>query len=96
MTLAQQRSRSGHVTNGSYVEVRLGFLLGQRLASILELLPVRRVLQGFVVLRERLFGLALLHEYIGPSLQRIRPLRSPLIRSHVFGNGTGRITLQDQ
>jgi riboflavin biosynthesis pyrimidine reductase len=52
-------------------------LLPQRVARFLELLPIRRVLERLVVLRERLFRVTLLHQYIAPGLQRIRPVRGP-------------------
>jgi hypothetical protein len=42
---------------------------------ILELPPVRRLLDCLVVRRERLLTLALLHEYIAPRLERIGPVR---------------------
>jgi hypothetical protein len=43
------------------------------------MLPFRRIPQCFVVLCERVFDLALLHEYIAPSLDGIRPVRPFLI-----------------
>ena len=54
-------------------------LLRQRLTRFLELLPVRRVLQPLVVLCERHFGVALLHEHITPGLQGIGPVRALLV-----------------
>ena len=51
------------------------FALPPRLARFLELLPDRRVLERLVVLCERLFRLALLHEHIAQRFQRIGPVR---------------------
>jgi hypothetical protein len=60
----------------SFEEAQLGLLLGYLVARFLELLPVRRKLQRFVVLGERLFGLVLLRRQGAPNLQRIGPMRS--------------------
>ena len=49
------------------------------LARFVELLPIRRVFQCLVVLRERLFRAALLREQIASGFQRISPMGPALI-----------------
>jgi len=60
-------------------QLTVAFLPRYRLARVLELLPVRRVFEGLVVFDERIFDLALLHEYIAPRFERISPVRPLLI-----------------
>ena len=67
------------VATGRFAVGQSGLLLRQRVAHFLKLFPVRRVLQHLVILRERIFDVALLHEYIAPRFQRISPVRSALM-----------------
>src|SRR5450631_1104313 len=67
------------VTSVGSPAVQLDLLLCRRFARFLELLPVRRVLECLIVLRERFFWLALLHEHIAPRFERISPVRPLLI-----------------
>src|ERR1019366_9280281 len=58
-------------TTGSNRESKLVGVFRRRFARFFDLLPVRRVLERLVVLCERLFRLALLHEHIAARFQRI-------------------------
>jgi hypothetical protein len=44
------------------------------------LLPVWRVLESLIVVRKRFLNLAPLGQRVSPCLQRIGPVRSPLVR----------------
>ena len=52
--------------NVKYPAAKLALLLRDSLARFLELLPVRRVLERLIVLVERIFRVAFLHEQIAP------------------------------
>src|ERR1700687_4467363 len=68
-----------------------GLLLRYRLARVLELLPVRRVPERFVVLRERLLRASLLREHVAPYFQRIGPVWPLLIGVLELGHRTVEI-----
>jgi len=67
------------VATGSYRESKLTDVFRQRLARFLELLPIRRVHERLVVLRECVLRVALFHEHITSCLQGICPVRHHLV-----------------
>src|SRR5882762_9225988 len=68
----------------------------QRLARFPELLPVRRVLECFVVFRKRPFCITEFHQHVAPSFERISPVGTLAARELKLLCGTFQILVPDE